>query len=64
MRTHTAHSGDIKTHINFPASSRDIITSVLSFKKLHSVRQVEIFFESANCRFGEKLQNTNAPLII
>ena len=28
------------------------------------MRQVKIFFESANCTFGEQLQNTNAPLII
>ena len=33
-------------------------------KKLYRVRQVKIFFKSANCTFGEQLQNTNTPLII
>ena len=28
------------------------------------MKQVKLFFESANCTFGEQLQNTNAPLII
>ena len=40
------------------------VNNILKCKKLHKVRQVKIFFESANCTFGEQLQNTNAPLII
>ena len=39
-------------------------TSVLSVKSCIKVRQVKIVFESANCTFGEQLQNTNLAVMI
>ena len=74
--THTAHSGYIITYISFPASSQKIKCNSLYLrinvilylctkcKTLYKVRQVKIFVQTANCMFGEQLQNTNAPLII
>ena len=75
---HTLHIQAIYKHtvINFPASSQQIKCNSLYLrinvilylstkcKTLYKVRQVKVFVQSANCTFGEQLQNTNAPLII
>ena len=75
---HTLHIQAIYKHtvINFPASSQQIKCNSLYLrinvilylstkcKTLYKVRQVKVFVQSANCMFGEQLQNTNAPLII
>ena len=67
--------GHVLPDINFPASSQQIKCNSLYLsinvilylrtkcKTLYKVRQVKIFVQSANCTFGEQLQNTNAPLI-
>ena len=72
---HTLHIQVIYKH-NFPASSQQIKCNSLYLhinvilylstkcKTLYKVRQVKIFVQSANCTFGEQLQNTNTPLII